>query len=701
MKKFLFFLLIFIGYIYPQGGSTLIRRAELGDSTGVLRALLLDSTETSGLISDTADVLRNEMSAIDANVIILLYGDFSTPEEYGAIGNGVTNDAVAVKKAIDSAGTRKILFQQSYAISDSIVINTANADYNIEFTPQAEIISSVPPAEYGYWNQHGHIVIRDANKVEIKGLNLEVTNSGYKTTSDNALMITNAKEVILEGGHIKNAGFAAVRVHGADNLTIKDMLIDSAQYAGIMPTNVTHSTIIGNTINEIGDKDSMPLYGYGIVFSHQFGTGIDNQDAYVSGNKVYRAYRKSIDVHGCKNAIIDGNFVKGFGYGGIYAVNEDADANNEKYVADVMITKNIIEQDTAWYNACTPYTSGVEYYHPIQIGSYGAVPYAGGVIDVSGNIIKNVTDDSLRACISLFAGTGVAQPLFKIKNNLIEADVVYLGQGLIYLNGTDADPINIEFEGNVLKGSADNAVNFESGRTIKMSNNTIDGTFDNGYNLYGAGDTTDTGTLIVSNGDVFRGTFGKIVYGTTGSAGDIYKFNNITIKGTADTLFDIPSVITKFVSGTYNEKPLPNLISKSHGFTEFQLETSTVADTIALHKLRTKFTSDPSLVGNADSSGSSKVDYEIQVTGANGSFNGTFYVTARVADSLGTPKFYYAITKSIIDNGVEATYAPTFYFDTGTTTEKTFHMAAPAPYTSYYIKSKHSGWHLRPELSLE
>lgn len=63
--------------------------------------------------------------SLDLQTVIRLFG--RTPEMYGAVGNGTTDDTAAVQKAIDAAGSGYVYFPKTYKITSTLTVSSSGA----------------------------------------------------------------------------------------------------------------------------------------------------------------------------------------------------------------------------------------------------------------------------------------------------------------------------------------------------------------------------------------------------------------------------------------------------------------------------------------------------------------------------------------------------------------------------------------------
>jgi len=160
--------------------------------------------------------------------------NFITPESFGAVGDGATNDAIAIYKTISSNPGKAILFSKHYRINSSINIDLAGKNLDIMFTENAKISSnyviSSSPAQY--YKLQGILRFSNGNSVTIRGLKLESYNTGLSYFS--GLIIENVNNVILDCVSSKYAGYVGISLHTIGNLLVQNCIADSNLYAGLM-----------------------------------------------------------------------------------------------------------------------------------------------------------------------------------------------------------------------------------------------------------------------------------------------------------------------------------------------------------------------------------------------------------------------------------------------------------------------------------
>lgn len=124
----------------PEGYNALVTQVETNTddinnaSTGLkIKVTALETQNGSDVLTTTAQTLSgavNELVTDDANIINLIKTGFVTPEMFGAVGNGVDDDTLALQSAIDFAENNKckLLLNQSYITSTLHIKKPINID---------------------------------------------------------------------------------------------------------------------------------------------------------------------------------------------------------------------------------------------------------------------------------------------------------------------------------------------------------------------------------------------------------------------------------------------------------------------------------------------------------------------------------------------------------------------------------------------
>ncbi len=152
-----------------------------------------------------------------------MYDDtFATPQEYGALGNGIADDAPAIQQAIDSggpvwipAGTYRCatlplrLRQGTYLQLDprAILVRAAAGDFMVN-TPGA--LSSATAGDY-----------TGPGNIRIEGGVFDFKATSYSTTACNGILIGHARNIIITKTTFRDVpGLHAIELRGVEHARI-------------------------------------------------------------------------------------------------------------------------------------------------------------------------------------------------------------------------------------------------------------------------------------------------------------------------------------------------------------------------------------------------------------------------------------------------------------------------------------------------
>lgn len=165
--------------------------------------------------------------------------NYVTPEEYGAVGDGVTDDTAAIQAAIDSAYTSGKIVRLSRKTYLTEVIAIKNPTYNliIEGCGYGTVLKRKS-------NQTGVINVQGTSAVDVIIRNLTVDGNVNGGTSGNlrAINVTrrSTETVLIENVHITNARCGLYIGYW-----------DATQHYGVVNVTVRHCKFSNNTMNEL------------------------------------------------------------------------------------------------------------------------------------------------------------------------------------------------------------------------------------------------------------------------------------------------------------------------------------------------------------------------------------------------------------------------------------------------------------------
>ncbi|HAV56600.1 MAG TPA: hypothetical protein DCX45_03560 [Acinetobacter junii] len=519
-----------------------------------------DSIGVSYLIGDSLVTIRALIDAIEQNVTVLQYGDWSTPEEYGYVSGDAT---VYLQKSIDSAGTRKVLWQQNYAISDSLKINMNAGEVDLILAKGAKITSTIVAPTTDYYNPVGEITFYNGKRLTISGSGEISGNMSTTNAFQSVIAIRDVSEVKIEDITVRGGKYAGVRVVNSDKLVVTKTTMDSCTYANLLISGSSETTVRDNNLSYAGyNLQTGADSGYGVSFMGRYTYNSitrDNKNITIDGNTLIRNSRDGIDTHGGEDATISNNKINGFGYSGISCVNESGDTGFEKRVYNRIIAHNTITQDSlwleeiigdqSWYKTVqgrNPLDSSL-YWQAILLGDYQesiGYPYeSSGSWIVDGNILDTLNARGSRSPIFYFNAssekTNPQTASVDIINNVIMNPNVttdlFSGEqdGVIYFTAGIVPPKFVTIQNNKIYGTGINGIKLSFtnpgadtldhfadtlyAHITSLNNNHIYGTFT--YPYYVSSNNirqvtrgnTYNGRLIAEMNDAYDGTWVKLL----------------------------------------------------------------------------------------------------------------------------------------------------------------------------------------------
>ncbi len=415
-------------------------------------------------------------------------------ENYGAVGDGQTKDAVVIQAALDEAkwrekGVTVIIPAGTYRLEKTLYVSS---NTHIIAAPNARLVrdhdgylvtNGRPKESFKGYDGHSNITIEggiwDFNGVERRKMH-------------NCFAIGHGENITLERMEIRDvAGAHAVEICGCRNIWIK-----GCRFLGFIDTG-------GRAFSEAVQIDLMKAVWVFSAFGTYDQTPCKNiwiMDCYFgsSGTKGSQAWPRGIGSHSStigvwhENIMISGNLfealpkqaVRGYSWRNVQVRDNqliDCGAGIEMAsppVTDVKDTKNIFGKQTGKSQPCeyveivnNIITGGLTYHHGIHI--IGEKTGVQQNVLVTGNIIADAAEQSGFAGINVRYGDTV-----KISNNLVrnvKGTAVMVGKGK-----------NHSINGNTISytGGEGIAVN-DSMEMVDIKNNSIQYVQGNGVLITG------------------------------------------------------------------------------------------------------------------------------------------------------------------------------------------------------------------------
>ena len=262
--------------------------------------------------------------------------------DFGAVGNGVTDDTAAIQAAINS-GAVEIYFPNGTYLVSSILISAACKLYGPS-TLQKNTVTGTS------------IFKIQSNDVEIDGLtfNGASVDTLIPSTSftDNAILV-NGTSTPNQYSNIKIsnctvngvAGFG-IRIEYATNVQLQNNTISYCGYAGILCTSISNGIINNNIISYINSAaGAVNWYGISVTRDPSLTTTNSARptDCIITNNVVsYVSQWTGIDIHAGLRIIVDSNQIS-YCKNGIYAQYDSTSATYKQPSENIVFSNNIIQ----------------------------------------------------------------------------------------------------------------------------------------------------------------------------------------------------------------------------------------------------------------------------------------------------------------------------------------------------------------------
>lgn len=371
------------------------------------------------------DELKNEAEKIMEDIQNITV----TPEMFGAVGDGVTNDSGAFTRALQFGN---VLLTKDYNIGTLVY----NGDVKIHSNKNAKIKGSLHV--YGKFEADNCTFIQDSSDsgwcVYVAG-DTRINNCYFDCNNqvkNSCLTVHKAENAVITNSvFVNNQGRHGVSVVSSNNVVISECIVENIGGAGIQCLDVCKNVqIINNIVMNANHYTNGSAGSDGCIstYGDTTGTGTTQSENFVIAfNIIYNDSADdnigvcSIRINGVKNCQVVGNAINHEAFNGIIVNNRTHDTDGVRYVVvneNVNVENNIITSKSVQCairamsgknvsivnNKITNTCELTDEFPLIVVGSNETA--IEDIINVVGNIIRAESAKNSRP-IQIFAGSSI------------------------------------------------------------------------------------------------------------------------------------------------------------------------------------------------------------------------------------------------------------------------------------------------------
>ena len=365
------------------------------------------STEITHTNNATGSVIRTLYDKLQDTVSV---------KDFGAVGDGVTDDTAAIQAALTSAVTNNtgLVFPTATYLVLSTITLSIPVGRTLHIDGNGSVINTTIADSTVVYSGFITISGTSGSSLILRDLSITSNQAGAVSTSRArgfmvGLAISTLAKIEFDGVSVSGFGFINIWLYKVLQGVVLNCSGINSRYAGLFMQSCADINVIGGAYGQNGGLNGSTVEGYGVTCATKYqAADLDNIRIKIDGTTCSNNIGKGIDAHDCLGLIITNNSVIGFIYNGIYAVNEGGSKN----VSSVVINNNYID-GTSLYST----SSGCS---GIQAGAYGATATATNSFVICSNRISNISaSTAINYGIQIENGAGVSVGSVVIAENTI------------------------------------------------------------------------------------------------------------------------------------------------------------------------------------------------------------------------------------------------------------------------------------------